>query len=278
MRLGLNAKSASARCQATENGLLKAFGILLFSLLLLLAACSGGASQPLPAPAPTVPPPSPVSITPNHSTVSQIQTLPAWDSCTLCAGENGNGPLTDYSLQQFVQTPSLSGSAAKYFVGGTPWGAALWWKAVGGDDSVRNFVYELDFYFENPGVSQAVEFDVNQNAGGFRYVFATECDLGNTHTWRVADNTGHWISSGVSCPTPRAKSWNHLTWEFQRTDGVLNYVAVTLNGVRSKVDRSFPANAQADAYRYFDVAFQMDLDGVPDNYSVWLDNISLTYW
>ncbi len=224
VRLGSNANGACECGHALENGPLKALGVLLLLSLLLLAACSGAASQPAPASTPTVPPPSPVSTTPNHSTVSQIQTLQGWDSCTLCAGENGNGPLTDYSLQQFVQTPSLSGSAAKYSVGGTPWGAALWWKAVGGDDSVHNFVYELDFYFENPGVSQAVEFDVNQNAGSFRYIFATECDLGNTHTWRVADNTAHWISTGISCPTPRAQSWNHLTWEFQRTDGVLNYV------------------------------------------------------
>lgn len=119
--------------------------------------------------------------------------MDGWDSCSVCAGRGGDGPGTDHGLQQHIGTPSLSGSSSQFSAGGVPWGAALWWKQVGGNDDVNNLHYSLDFYMENPGAAQALEFDVNQNAGGLRYIFGTECDIKDTGTWRVWDSQpGNW--------------------------------------------------------------------------------------
>lgn len=213
----------------------------------------------------------------DNASISQIQNKSGWDSCSVCAGADGNGPPTDHWLQQWVSSPSLTGSAAQFHLGGTPWGAALWWKQVGGNDGVYNLRYSLDFYVDNPGAAQALEFDVNQNAGGLRYIFGTECDIKASGTWRVWNSqAGHWVSTGIYCAAPEAYRWNHLVWEFQRTGGGVRFVAVTLNGQRRDIDYWFPAYNEGGSG--IDVAFQADLDGGGNGLSVWLDNVNLTYW
>ena len=208
-------------------------------------------------------------------TIAQIQAMEGWDSCSVCAGRGGNGPGTDHGLQQHISTPSLSGSSAQLSVGGVPWGAALWWKQVGGNDDVYNLHYSLDFYMEDPNAAQALEFDVNQNAGGLRYIFGTECDIKGTGTWRVWNSqSGNWVSTGIACSAPYAYAWNHLEWQFQRTGGGVRFVSLTLNGQTYNVDYWFPAYAEGGSG--IDVAFQADLAGGGQGFSVWLDNVSLT--
>src|SRR5262249_43225694 len=147
---------------------------------------------------PTAPPaPSP--------SVGQIQRMSGWDSCSVCAGKWGDGPGTSHDMSIGINSPSLSGSSAKFWVGGTPWGAALWWHGLGGQDDMANFRYDLDFFTESLGAAQALEFDMNQNVGGKRYIFGTECDFRNTGTWRVWNSpAAPWVSTGVGwSPAPR---------------------------------------------------------------------------
>lgn len=210
-------------------------------------------------------------------TFSQIQRIPNWDHCSVCAGQDGSGPPTDHSMDEGISSPSLSGAAARFYAGGTPWGAALWWKQVGGDTQVRNLKYDLDFYVERPDQAQALEFDVNQNTGGRRYIYGTECDFGGSQTWRVWNSSSHnWISTGVYCGRPEAGRWNHVTWEFQRDNQQVVFVAVTLNGDRHSIDRSF--SSYGEGGEGLDVAFQADLNSSGGNLLVWVDNVNLTIW
>ncbi|MBV9072130.1 MAG: hypothetical protein JOZ10_00750 [Acidobacteria bacterium] len=221
---------------------------------------SGAGSAAAPAAAPTF---------------AQIQAMDSWDSCSVCAGNGGNGPGTDHGLQQGIGTPSLSGSSSLFTVGGAPWGAALWWRELGGNDGAYNLHYSLDFYMEDPSAAQALEFDVNQTAGGLRYIFGTECDIKDSGTWRVWNSQNRqWVSTGAPCPAPYAYAWNHLEWQFQRTGGGVHFVSVTLNGQTYNVDYWFPALGQNGSG--LDVAFQADLDGSGRQVAVWLDNVSLS--
>src|SRR5204862_470306 len=81
-------------------------------------------SGPAAPPVPSGPSPS----------VSQIQKMSGWDSCSACAGKNGDGPGTSHDMATGINSPSISGSSGKFWVGGTPWGAALWWHGLGGQD------------------------------------------------------------------------------------------------------------------------------------------------
>jgi hypothetical protein len=183
-------------------------------------------------------------------------------------------------MAQGVAAPSLSGSSAsfKLLPGTKPFGGALWFKALGAQNNATHFIYDLNFYVDNPSAAQALEFNVTQSANGGRYNFSTQCDLAGAHTWRVWDPVGFkWVGSAATCAEPAAKTWVHLVWEFERQPGGdVIFTAVTMNGLRQVVNLSMPHTS--DKNSGVDIAYQSDanLSGAP--YSVWLDKVSLTYW
>ena len=217
-------------------------------------------------------------ITPGSATtISSIQAMDGWSSCTVCAGEGGNGPVTVYSMSQGISSPSTDGKATQFYLGGNvAWGAALWWREFT-PANASNFVYDTYFYLQNPEAAQALEFDMNQNINNTRYMFGTECDIKGTHSWRVWDTANNrWVSTGITCSMPPAYTWNHLVLEFQRSGSQTVFVAVTVNGNKSYINRTF--NAKASSGNELNVAFQMDGDGSYTGYSVWLDQVTFTYW
>ncbi len=218
------------------------------------------------------------SIPDNAKVIANIQNMTNWSSCSdTCSGQDGTDAV--YSMEQGIASPSLTGSAIQFDItGGTPWGTALWWKQVGGNDAMTHFVYTLSFYLTDVNAAQALEFNANQNAAGYRYEYATQCDIKGSHHWRVWPQTEkHWVDTGVACAAPKENAWNQLTWEFSRnSSNQIVFEAVTYNGVRSTINQTFtsvPASGSG-----IDVAFQMDSDGGPTPFSVWVDKVSLTEW
>lgn len=219
---------------------------------------------------------SPSSSPAGATAVYNIQTQPNWSSCTNpCAGGQAAVP---YSMTENIGSPSLSGHAAQFWLGGSvPYSNALWWKELT-PTSASNFQYDVDYYVANPGAPQSLEFDVNQVINGYRFIFGTECDMRYTGTIRVWDTlNGGWNSTGIPCPAPVANAWNHISWQFQRTSaGQAAFVAVTLNGVRHAVNMSYWGTPNSGSE--LNVAFQMDGNYAQWNYSTWVDNVTLTYW
>ena len=215
----------------------------------------------------------------NATTFNQIQQMSGWGSCTVCAGSGGSGPSADFSTTQWVSSPSLSGASMLFWLGGsTPWSDALWWKDVTPNDGVSNFQYDLDFYMTNPGLSQALEFDVNQSQqNGTYFIFGTQCDIQGSGAWDVWDTANaRWVPTSVACSAPSAYTWHHLTWEFYQDGSKAHFVALTLDGVKHYVNMSFWGKAPDGSG--INVAFQMDGNFEQDAYKVWLDNVTLSYW
>ncbi len=210
-------------------------------------------------------------------TFSNIDQMTGWQSCGACAGINGNGPVGGYSSQQNVPSPSLDGRSMAFYLGGTPWADALWWKQLGPMASATHFVYDLYFYVAKPTLSQALEFDVNQSVNGRKYIFGTQCAYGDGQ-WEVWDTAhAYWVKTGIGCVPPVAYTWNHLVLEFQRLSNTqTSFVAVTLNGVKRYINRQFWTKAVSA--QELNVAFQMDLKGSGAGYTVWLDRVNLNAW
>jgi hypothetical protein len=232
-----------------------------------------------PAPSPGASPsPTPTGGAPsNAQVISNIQKLTGWQTCVLsCAG----APAAVFSLTQGIASPSLTGSSDRFslLAGTSSFGAVMWFNALGAHNSATHFLFDLNFYVDNPAAAQALEFYVTQSAGGARYDFGTQCDLAGGHAWRMWDNIGKkWVASAATCPTPAAKTWNHAVFEFERqTGGNLSFTAVTVNGQRSVVNLSMQHTA--DSSSGLDVAYQLDANGSGTPYSVWVDKVSLTYW
>jgi hypothetical protein len=227
---------------------------------------------PTPTPAPGLPAPPSTAVV-----KSNIDQMTGWESCTVCAGANANGPVATYSMVENQASPSLDGLAAKFSISGTtPYSDALWWKQLGAADGATHLKYDVAFYITNPGVSQALEFDNNQSNAVHKFIYGTQCNIKGGH-WDVWGNAaGNWISTGIACSAPTAFVWHHLTWEFQRTSTNVIFVGFTYDGVTHYVNRSYPA--RASGVHEMNVAFQMDGDSAMHAYSTWLDKVTLTYW
>lgn len=226
---------------------------------------SGGTT---PAPAPTT-----------GKLITDIDQMTGWEHCDSCAGIGGTGPTTPYSLTLGRIDPALDGKSAEFWIGGeTPYSNALWWKQLGGNSAATNFVYDMYFYIKNPSASQALEFDVNQSVNNKKYIFGTECNLKEFKTWRIWDTANvKWVNTGVPCAVPEAYKWHHLVWEFKREGDYTTFVSVTMNGVKTYINKKFLSRPVSNAYE-INVAFQLDGNYKQEDHSVWLDKVSLNYW
>jgi hypothetical protein len=222
-----------------------------------------------PAPTPTT----------TGTTFSLIEKMSGWQSCTTCAGAGGNGTTAYYWDKQFVSSPSQNGASMQFFLGGsTPYSDALWWKQLGGNNSVTHFQYDVDFYLTTPQYAQSLEFDVNQSNGSRKFIFGTQCNIRNGGVWDVWDTANKvWRSTGIACSAPSAYTWHHLTWQFYRDSGnYAHFVSLTLDGVTHYVNAAYYSEPMSVSE--VNVAFQMDGDYAQHNYSAWLNYVTLRYW
>jgi len=220
---------------------------------------------------------SAVSVSSSAQTVkSQIQRMSGWQSCVTCAGINASGPGASI-YTALTSSPSLSGESRVFSIASSnSYADALWWKQLGAANWAYNLVYDVYFYIQTPQYSQALEFDNNQANGQKRWIFGTQCNIA-AGVWDVWGNAaGNWISTGIPCSQPTAYKWHHLTWEFKRNGGYVTYVALTYDGVKHYVNRSYPA--RSSSVNELNVAFQMDMRANHVAYKTWLDNVKLTYW
>ena len=212
---------------------------------------------------------------------------PKYDICVKC------GPGVTWTMQQGVGSPSLSGKATKFSIAGTtPYADVLWTNPLIGDFSsqgvpdkghkiipnLHNFTYDLYFYSSNLGLSEVLEFDINQYFNSMGFTWGHQCRIAGGNEFDVWDNVNwKWIPTGVPC-NPVNNSWNHLTLQVQRTwDNKLLYHSITLNGKTTVIDRYFPPFGVGTWYGVT-ANYQMDGNYKQSPYSVYVDNFSLIYW
>lgn len=216
-------------------------------------------------------------------TLWNIDQLGGWLSCSVCAGAGGTGPSAAIGLKQNVASPSLDGRSAQFWIGGsTPYSDALWWYKVMYDSAANNnahhFVYDFYFYTNDPTAAQAIEFDVNQFVAGRSLIYGSQCSYRGTGAWEIWDNpNSRWVSTGIRCPALAAYQWQHVVLEVERTsDNKLRYVALTLNGAKHYLN--WYNSSTATSWKGITVNYQMDGNYRQQNYSTWVDKMSLTYW
>ena len=212
---------------------------------------------------------------------------PNYDVCTNC------GPGVTWSMTQGINSPSLSGKAAKFQIGGThPYSDVLWTNALIGDLSTQgmpdsnhkiipnlyHFTYDIFFFGSNLELSQVLEFDVNQYFNTMGFTWGQQCRIAGGHEFDVWDNVNwKWIPTGVPC-RPVSNAWNHVTLQMQRTsDNKLLYHSITLNGVTTVIDRYFPPFTVGNWYGVT-ANYQMDGNYSQSPYTVYVDKFTLTYW
>ncbi|HXC42384.1 MAG TPA: Ig domain-containing protein [Candidatus Dormibacteraeota bacterium] len=244
------------------------------------------------APAPT--PAAPASQAPSFSSV---QKSGGWSSYGQqgpnyvdCSPSPCNG--ITFWMGQGISSPSMSGDASGFSVGGTvPFSDALFMNHMIGPGSsqgqpdanqtllpsLHDFTYDVYFYGGNFGLSQALEFDINQFFNNLGFIFGHQCRLASGNEWDVWDNQNKkWVPTGIPC-YPNDNSWNHLTIQVQRdSNNNLVYQSITLNGQTGTLNWTFPAGTSPGWYG-LTINYQMDGDAKQDSYTVYLDNLTLSY-
>jgi len=238
-----------------------------------------------------------VTVKPNGTSLSKLQASGGWQSWgeyppgySIC---NYPCPGITWSMNQNIKSPSLSGDATQFNIGGTtPYADVLWSNPLIGEGSTQgipdsghtllptlhNFTYDVYFYPTNLGVTQVLEFDMSMYFNGLGLIWGSQCNILGGHEWDIWDNVGQqWVSSGAPC-NPVNNSWNHLTIQVQRqSDNWLLFQSITLNGVTSNINRYYAPGWAPGSWWGITVNFQMDGNANQSSYTTFLDNFTFTY-
>jgi major membrane immunogen (membrane-anchored lipoprotein) len=209
---------------------------------------------------------------------------PNYNPCGNCS------PNVTWSMYPHVGSPSQDGNSSQFNVGGNQaFSDGFWNNHLIGDGGkiadpnhnivpqYHNFVYDAYFYANNIGLSQALEFDINQFVGGQSFIWGTECRIAGGNQWDIWDNQGHkWRPTGVPC-YPNNNAWNHVTIKVQRTsDGHLLFQSITLNG--KTADLNIYEWPTSTSWYGITVNYQQDGNYRQQSYSIWVDKMTFSYW
>ncbi len=217
------------------------------------------------------------------------QQPPSYQDCTTCVS---SGPGTTWAMYQGIKSPSMDNNATQFNIGGDmDYSDVLWNNHLIGDFSsqgmldtnhtlvptLNSFTYDVYFYGSNLGVSQALEFDINQFFNNTGYTWGHECRIMGGNEWDTWDNaTGHWVPTGLAC-YPLENQWNHLTLKVQRTaDNQLLYQSITFNGQTTNWNIT-SAPFSAPGWYGITINYQQDGDYKQSPYTVYLDELTFTY-
>jgi hypothetical protein len=220
-------------------------------------------------------------------TLSSIQNSGGWEGwgelppnyniCSSC----GSG--VTWNMKQGISSPSMSGHAAEYTIGGKEaYSDVLWNNHLIGPNSsqgmpdpdetivppLHNFTYDVYFYGDNLSLAENLEFDLGQWFDNYGYLFGMQCQIVNGSVWGLWNpDKNHWEATSIPCK-PGSNTWNHLTMKFQRTSSD--------NGVTTNINITYPRYYTPGWYGLV-VNFQLDGNYKQAPYSVYVDNLNITY-
>ncbi len=211
---------------------------------------------------------------------NNIDDMSGWNWCNAssCSGGSGNGT---YWMAQHQNPPSRDGSSTEFYNSGV-WENGLWFKKLGANDNVHNFLW--DFYFQVDDASlnnaQALEFDVFQFVHGYNYMIGTECNYDGGAVWDTWNEvTGHWIHTGIPCHKFSANTWHHIQWYMttNTNNHTYTYVTLVVDGNSTPVNITQPTKNIGWSDN-LGAQFQMDDTAGGGSWHEWIDSEKLTVW
>ena len=247
---------------------------------------SGGGSTPPPSEGNSDPPSG------SH-VFANLQKDSHWNAYALLRSENyhlcdhcsPSGSKINWSTKQGISSPSVSGSAMKFSVGGDQAYNDMFWnnkftsRLPDSDhlEKYHEFTYDVYFFGTSLEKSQALEFDINQFYNNRRFIWGHECRIAGGHEWDSWDNNSeHWVKTGIPC-NPKSNAWNHLIIKAKRIDDTtMEFVSITLNGKTWNENRKDTV-LKRDGWHGITINYQMDLNKHADDYTVYLDKLNFYY-
>src|SRR6185312_3798099 len=149
---------------------------------------------------------------------------------------------------------------------------------------MRHFVFDTYYYVTNPSAVQGLEFNITSYDHSRGYTYGFTCSVKSGGVWKISvpdDSTSsmaemHWSSTGISCPVPPANTWNHVSFEAERTSsGMIHYISLTVNGSTHYINKTVYARSAPSSWNGLTTHIQLNGDSKQDDYSVWVDKYSV---
>jgi hypothetical protein len=269
--------------------------MLMLALSLMLTSCGGSgssstsassasSSNPSPTPTPgTVPSPSPTPTPTSNATIlNRVEESP-WLTCGNCGNTGATGSTAAYSDTLGIATPSEDGSSTQFSIAATiPFTNGYFYQShTPVTKQINALSYEFDLYIPagSETLPQAIEFECQQILNGWVYNFSWQA-LYPGNQWRIFDyGLKRWDATGIALTRFTPGTWHHIVAEYHN-DTVAHTVlhdALTVDGVRMPVNITHNAFFSGAVNNQFTNAVQLDSDSTAAAYSVFIDQMKITY-
>jgi hypothetical protein len=217
----------------------------------------------------------------NTTVFKGVQQWTGWQTCGACGNTGGDGAVATYSMIRGIGYPTLSGSSAEFTIGGKfPYANAYWYYRHDPlSKPLKSLRYEFDVYIPSglQSAPQAIEFECQERLNGYIYNFAWQADY-PANQWRVFNYTlARWEYSGIPLQHFSPGTWHHIVAEYHNDAAthITYHDALTVDGVRHPLSIKHAATRTALGNEFTN-GFQLDLNGVPTAYKVYVDNMKIT--
>lgn len=265
----------------------------ILAMSLLLASCGGSSSSsssassvsssnatPTPTPG-TAPSPSPTP-TSNATVINRVEESP-WLTCGNCGNTGATGATAAYSDTLGIATPSEDGSSTQFSIAATVAysNGYFYQRHTPVATQINALTYEFDIYIPtgSENLPQGIEFECQQILNGWVYNFSWQA-LYTGNVWRIFDyGLKRWDASGLAFTRFTPGTWHHIVAEYHN-DTVAHTVlhdALTVDGVRMPVNITHNAFFSGAVNNQFTNAVQLDSNSTAAAYSVFIDQMKITY-
>jgi len=242
------------------------------------------AASPTPAPgaSPTpAPSPSPTPTNTVTTTLSHVEEN-AWLTCGNCGNNGATGPTASYFDTLGIAAPSEDGSATQFTIAATvPFTNGYFYQHhTPVATQIYGLTYSFDLYIPtgSENLPQAIEFECQQIVNGYVYNFSWQA-LYPGNTWRIFDyGLKRWDATGIPLTRFTPGTWHRIVAEYHNdlTNHLVIHDAITVDGVRTPVNITHNAFFAGGANQFTN-AVQLDSNSAAATYSVYVDQMSITY-
>jgi hypothetical protein len=225
------------------------------------------------------------SLIPSSSnSVGALENLDNWRAFH----DDGTGGWSSGAMN-IVSSPSLSGSARKFYTVYGNHGGERYHVAFDDDVNAHNFVYDGWVYLTDSAENIAnLEMDLNQTMpNGQTVIFGFQCD-GYSGTWDYNANwtgpdhpTNTWVHSSAPCDIRSwgRNQWHHIQISYSRNDwGVVTYHSVFVDGNEQSINATAPSAYDLGWAPVLLTNFQVDGLGGSGSVTLFLDNLVIYRW
>lgn len=213
---------------------------------------------------------------------NRIEEQSEWQTCGNCGNSGATGATASYNMTRGISSPSQDGSSAQFWIGGPyAYKNAYWYIQQPSSPStpMQYLKYEFDLYVPSNYASapQAIEFECQAKANGYVYNYAWQADYAKKQ-WRIFNYvTRAWEATSVPFARFSGDTWHHVIAEYHAEGSSVVHDALTIDGVRYAVGIKHAAKYVGTSGHYLTNAFQLDLNGSPTAYKVYVDGMKVSY-